>query len=89
MQIPEHPEIAMALRTGYPHKCSSVQCADCGRELFGDAELYESSGDLICGECLKSRLLTNYSIADFAAAFDIAGTTVAEHLEQGDDYGIF
>lgn len=90
MQIPEHPDIAMALRTGYPHKCESVQCADCSREFFGDAVLYESEGELVCGECLKNRLFANYSIADIAAAFDVAGTTVAAHLEQGDDdYGIF
>lgn len=90
MQIPEHPDIAMALRTGYPHKCRSIQCADCGREFFGDAAMYISDGELVCGECLKDRILANYSIADLAAAFDIAGSTVAEHLEQGDvDYGVF
>lgn len=82
MRIPEHPEIEMALRTGYPKKTRFVRCVDCGADLFGDSELYESDGDLICGECLKERILGNYSVADLAAAFDIPVTTVSEYLEE-------
>ena len=87
-KTPEHPEIEMALRTGYPKIPGSVQCADCGADLFGDTHIYESDGDLICGECLKERILDKYSIADLAAAFDIPGTTVAEHLAQEGRYGV-
>ena len=80
MQIPDHPEIACALRTGYPREYKSVQCADCQQEFSGDQEMYISDGDVVCGDCLKERLLDAHGIADLAAAFDIAGTTVSDYL---------
>lgn len=35
--IPDHPEIACALATGYPHPVKEyfVNCEDCGNELTG------------------------------------------------------
>jgi hypothetical protein len=79
-QIPDHPEIAHALRTGHPHNSNSVKCADCEQDFYGDETMYISDGELVCGNCMKDRLLDAHGIADLAAAFDIAGTTVSDYL---------
>ena len=83
MQIPEHPEIAMALRTGYPHKCRSVKCVDCEQEYSGNETMYNYDGDIVCGCCMKDRLLDAHGVADLAAAFDIYGSTVDQILQEG------
>lgn len=83
MGIPEHPDIARALRTGYPRPYKSVRCKDCQQEFSGGDQMYIDAGDIICGKCLKDRLLDAYGIADLAAAFDIQGVTVEEYLEEG------
>ena len=76
----EHPEISCALRTGYPHKSKAVKCADCEQDFYGDETMYISDGEIVCGNCMKDRLLDAHGIADLAAAFDIAGTTVSDYL---------
>ena len=81
-EIPDHPEIACALRTGYPREYKSVQCADCQQEFSGEQKLYISDGDIVCGDCLKERILEAYSIDDLADAFDIRKTTAGDYLEE-------
>ena len=85
MRIPEHPEIEMALRTGYPHESKSVKCADCEQEFSGDEIIYISDGDSICADCLNERLLEAYSIDDLADAFDIRKTTAGDYLEESEE----
>ena len=80
MQIPEHPEIANTLRTGYPHRSRSVKCTDCQQAFCGNEKMYIDEGELVCGYCMKNRLLDVHSIADLAEAFDIQGTTVSDYL---------
>ena len=74
--IPDHPLIANAQRTGYPHTCKSVRC---------DEKMYICDGDIVCGDCLKDRLLDTYGIADLAQAFNISGTTVSDYLNSQED----
>ena len=85
MGIPEHPEIAQALRTGYPRPCRSVKCADCEQEFYGSDQMYNYEGELVCGCCMKDRLLDDQGIADLAEAFDIAGTTAEAYLAEQED----
>ena len=76
--LPDHPEIARTLRTGYPYSLKSLFCADCGKELIN--KLYISDGDTLCENCTRERILANYDTADLAAAFDIQQTTVEDYL---------
>ena len=81
--LPDHPEIARTLRTGYPYPLKTLFCADCGCELTGD--IFISDGDVICADCLKERLLESYSIDDLADAFDIQKTTASDYLEESEE----
>ena len=56
MNIPEHPEIECAMRTGYPSWEQEVDepiyCGECGRRLDED-EVYGDEGyKLLCKDCL-------------------------------------
>lgn len=82
MKIPDHPDIARTLLTGYPHESKTVICADCEKELYGDEKIYISDGDTVCGDCLKKRILEDYDIDDFADAFDIRKTTAGDYLDE-------
>ena len=85
-EIPDHPEIACALRTGYPRQIRYVRCADCGKQFSGDHKMYLSDGDLICGGCLRDRILENYDDDDLAEAFGMEKTTACEMIENEEDY---
>jgi len=83
--IPDHPLIANAQRTGYPHTCKSVRCVDCEQDFYGDEKMYICDGDIVCGDCMKDRLLDAYGVEDLARAFDISGTTVSDYLNSQED----
>lgn len=82
MGIPDHPEIACALRTGYPRPYKSVRCEDCGSEMSGSHRMYIDNGDVLCGSCLKARILDEYTTDDLADAFDIRKTTAGDYLDE-------
>ena len=82
LKITDHPEIACALRTGHPREYKCVHCADCQQEFSGDQKVYISDGDVVCGDCLKERILEAYDIDDLADAFDIRKTTAGDHLNE-------
>lgn len=68
MNIPEHPEIARCLVTGYPGKCEEskmVECCDCETEISFD-DSYDWDGDLVCAECLEERIKESFNIEDIA-----------------------
>lgn len=81
-EIPDHPNIAFALRTGHPREYKSVQCADCEQEFYGDEKMYISDGDIVCGKCLKERLLEACDIDDLADAFGVRKTTAGDYLDE-------
>lgn len=82
MGIPEHPEIARTLRTGYPRSCKDVQCKDCGSAMSGTHRIYVDNGDVLCGSCLKIRIHDEHTVDDLADAFDIRKTTAGDYLEE-------
>lgn len=85
MEIPDHPDVACALLTGYPRAFESfkhIECEDCGHELYGDQKIYLHDGDIVCGTCLKKRILEAYSIDDLADAFDIRRTTADDYINE-------
>lgn len=54
MNIPDHPEVASALRSGYPtwNQPKSHYCEECG-SCLDDAMAYEdASHDFLCKDCL-------------------------------------
>lgn len=73
MNIPDHPEIAMALATGYPHPVREhfIACCDCGAELSGADPVYDWDNDLVCESCCEKRIGENYFIKDIAEALGI------------------
>jgi hypothetical protein len=44
--------------------------------------MYEMDGDMVCGGCMKDRLLDAYGVADLAHAFGIRRATVREIVEE-------
>ena len=85
LEIPDHPDIARTLLTGYPHESKSVKCVDCEKEFYGDERIHICDGDAVCADCLKERLLEAYSIDDLADAFDIRKTTAGDYLEESEE----
>ena|GEM_PF-5759714 len=47
INFPDHPEVAMALRTGYPRRRGHEVCASCG----GGADVYGDTEGLLCLFC--------------------------------------
>ena len=82
LEIPDHPDIARTLLTGYPHESKGIVCTDCEKEMYGDEKVYISDGDTVCSDCLKERILEAYDIDDLADAFDIRRSSVNEYLEE-------
>lgn len=53
--LPDHPDIASALRTGYPvnGQPKPIYCGECGQRLDCEHEIYEDQGyDYLCKDCL-------------------------------------
>ena len=87
MQIPDHPQVANALITGYPEPRRCVRCADCGQEYSGIHRIYIDGGDTLCGNCLMARLMDNLTTDEFADALGIRKTSAGDYLEeQGADF---
>ncbi len=71
MDIPEHPEIAMALATGYPHpERPCIHCCDCDKALTNE-DVFDWDGDILCEGCVKERIEENYTISEIAVALGI------------------
>jgi len=70
--IPDHPDIARALATGYPHpEKPCIRCCDCNKSLT-DKDVYDWDGDFLCEGCVKERIEENFTISEIAAALGIA-----------------
>lgn len=83
--VSDHPLVARCLRTGYHSRYKSVRCPDCQQDYYGDERMYEMDGDMVCGGCMKDRLLDAYGIADLAHAFGIRRATVREIIDNDED----
>lgn len=73
MEIPEHPEIARTLKTGYPVKEDSneIRCVDCEIILAEDDAVYIWDGDYLCEKCLMERIEEQIPIKTIAEAIGI------------------
>lgn len=80
--IPDHPEIARALRTGYPGLPQPhITCADCDRELYGDDLVYAPDGVMVCEDCMEARI-QEMDTSELAAALGVTCTTAGSRLEE-------
>lgn len=69
----EHPDITMALRTGYPkpYKENIVICTRCGREIRSKETVYAWGSDALCEECCRECIEDNYNLHEIAKALKI------------------
>lgn len=55
IQIPDHPDIRAAERTGYAYGKEPkgyLTCDWCGGEIYLGTDYYEIQGETICSECV-------------------------------------
>lgn len=73
MNIPEHPEIARCLATGYPHpeRHNTILCVDCGAELAGKDTVFIWDGENLCEDCVKDRIEENIDTQTLAESLGI------------------
>lgn len=71
--IPDHPEIARCLETGYPNlpNTKAIRCDDCEKDMDDNDTLYIWEGRHICGECLKECIEEAYPIETLAEELNI------------------
>ena len=82
LNIPDHPEIACALATGYPHpvkELEPVNCTDCGTELAGEDEVFIYDGEPCCENCCRTRIDEDFFLSDIAKALQIPMKTAADY----------
>lgn len=74
MDTIEHPDIAMALATGYPHPVREhyVSCCDCDKHLSDEDTVYIWDGDYICDQCLFERVQEQIDAQTIAESLGIA-----------------
>lgn len=80
--IPDHPDIARALSTGYGRAFRAVRCTSCRAEFTGDSPLYNYYGDILCRTCFRRSLLDDKNTDELADAFNIDKTTAFDVLER-------
>lgn len=52
--FPDHPDVARALETGYPHSLQpGLRCDACGGYIPEDEPYYEIAGDIYCPDCVE------------------------------------
>lgn len=81
MNIPDHPDVASALRTGYPlgaQESKAIKCDYCGKELSGDDYVFDYGGSPTCEECLMENLKEDYAICKIAEQFGLVYKTATE-----------
>lgn len=82
--IPDHPDIANALRTGYPYGDDrpEIVCEDCGDSLISTERVYFFDGEPVCEKCALERIEEQFSIHDIADKLGITSKTVADYAEE-------
>lgn len=62
--LPDHPEIAMAMRTGYPSwnqpEDKEIYCEECGKEITDSDIYYDEYHQHLCKDCLLFFHLVDY-----------------------------
>lgn len=82
VDIPDHPDIVAAERTGYPrgHR-EPPKCKWCGKELSCSDPVYYIDGDWCCEECTEDYIEEQFLLSDIATALGLEKIN-AEDLEE-------
>lgn len=80
--IPDHPDIARTLRTGYPHPIRYIRCTCCDRIMTADQTVYRMDAEDLCAGCFVEAILDNHSADEFAQILDVRSCPVAAVLEE-------
>lgn len=86
--IPDHPEIACALATGYPKppkELDPIYCDECSHEMSGKDTVFIYNGENLCENCCRDRVMEDIDMTEIARALGIimksAARYAAEHFE--------
>lgn len=80
MNIPEHPQIARVLATGYPEPVSKpMNCVECGAEFNHFESVFLYDGDAICENCCRDRIMEDFNMEDIAKALQIIVQSLEEY----------
>lgn len=85
MNIPDHPEIACALATGYPHppkELPPVYCDECSHEMTGDEKVYDYDGEALCENCCRDRIMEDIDMETIARALGIIAKSAEIYAEE-------
>ena len=85
LNIPDHPEIACALATGYPKppkEPDPIYCDECSCELSGDTRVYDYDGEKLCENCCRDRVMEDIDMSDIARALGIITKSAEEIMEE-------
>ena len=87
MNIPDAPDIARALRTGYPGPLppQSIHCEYCNAELSSDDPVFSFDGDLVCDECFMKQLQEQWSVTDIASRLGFRVLTASRAAEEQEE----
>ena len=83
--IPDHPEIACALATGYPNSPKEpdpVHCSECGTELTRDDKVYDYDGDALCENCCRDRIEEEFDMSYIAQALGLIVKSAENYAEE-------
>ena len=82
LEIPDHPDVAYALATGYPEpEKPSIRCEYCGEEICGSEPIFFYDGDRICENCCRDKIEEDFSIAEIADKLNIQHCEAAFYEE--------
>jgi len=85
MNIPDHPEIACALATGYPYPVKDpepVNCTDCGLELTGEDTVFIYDGEPCCENCCRDRIEEEFDMSHIAKLLNIPTKSAVEYAAE-------
>ena len=86
--IPEHPEIACALATGYPKppkEPDPVNCTDCGLELEGENTVFIYDGEPCCENCCRDRIEEEFDMSYIAERLGIRHESATDYSNHRDE----
>lgn len=83
MDIPEHPQVARALATGYPEPIpDSIFCEECSHEFEADDKVYLYDGERLCENCCRERIMEDFDVEQIAEALQIVVKSLPQYLEE-------
>lgn len=81
-RLPDHPDIARVLDTGYPHLVKEpepVYCTDCCLEMTGEDTVFIYDGEPCCENCFRDRIEEEFDMSYIAHALGIRTKSAAEY----------